>query len=216
MITIQSGKLSIPEDERFIGFAGDNSVIEKQILVLHRHVLNSAYTLCLRFDNGDIKQVPLPYQQINSDVLLTWTVEREEILHHGIVTAQVKMTDDNGNIQHSSKDYFLIGSSVEIDEDGFEKDYITQTQLEEKINEAVEGINARSPYLGSDGYWYVYDKAREEFIKTGYRGDLSVDSSMDINSPNPVENGTVTMYVSGLFSELREEIGNIENALATV
>ena len=216
MITIQSGKLSIPEDERFIGFAGDNTVVTKEFHILRRVVPSSEYTLCLRFDDGNVKTVPLRSAQFGSDVRLTWEIERDDLASTGIVTAQVKMTDGNGNVQHTTKDYFLVGTSVELDDEGREIEHINRSQLEESIKEAVEGIEAKSSYLGDDGYWYVFDKDNEEFFKTGYRGRLSVDSQMDEHSLNPVSNSTVTAYVSEQIAGIRQEIGDIETALAAI
>ena len=212
MITIQSGKLSIPEDERFVGFAGDNTVITKQILILHRAVPGSSYTLCLRFDDGAVRSVPLSHEKIGSDVLLTWTVEREDMLSSGIVTAQVKMTDVSGSVMHTTKDYFLVGSSVELDDGGAEVEYITPSQLEK----AAAEIKSMLPFTDKDGYWNVYDRGEEEFVRTDYRDKLRIDTAMSGTSSNPVANKTVTNFVNGIYSELKEEIGDIESALAEV
>ena len=81
MITVESGKLNIPEDERFIGFAGDNTIITKQIVVFHRYVIGSVYTMCLRFDDGAVRSVPLELEQVGSDAVLTWKIEKEDMLY---------------------------------------------------------------------------------------------------------------------------------------
>lgn len=216
MITVESGKFIIPEEERFIGFSGDDSVVQKQILVRHRNVPNTTFTLCLRFDDGQIKSVLLAAEAIGSDRLLTWTVRREDMVTAGVVTAQVKMTDGEGNTEHTTKDYFWIGSAVELDESGAEIERITPSQLEERVQEAVRQIRSTLPYLGEDGFWYVYDSSEGEYFKTGYLGALQVDNAMSGTSRNPVENKTVTAYISAAIATLRTEIGDIENALAAI
>ena len=215
MIYVDSGKLTIPEDERFIGFAGDNSVVEKRILVLHRPVQGSVYTLCLRFDSGAVRSVPLASEIINSDTVLTWTVDREDILEKGIVSAQIKIKDGN-IVRHTTKDFFLAGWPVELDDEGVEIEHITPSQLESSIAQAVSALEAKAPYLGEDGFWYVYERSAEQFIKTGYRGNLQLDSVMSESGVNPVANSTVTAYINGQIASVRDEIGDIESALAAI
>lgn len=216
MITVESGKFIIPEEERFIGFSGDDSVVQKQILVRHRNVPNTTFTLCLRFDDGQVRSVPLAAEVVGSDRLLTWTVRREDMYSAGVVTAQVKMTDGEDNVEHTTKDYFWVGSAVELDESGAEIERITPSQLEERVREAIREIHSEEPYLGEDGFWYVYDRSQGEFFKTGYLGTLQVDNAMSGSSRNPVENKVVTAYISTVIATLRAEIGDIENALAVI
>ena len=216
MITIESGRLTIPEEERFIGFAGDNDAVEKQIAVIHRSVPGCTYTLCLRFDDGSIRSVPLSATVYGSDTLLRWRVEREDLLASGVVAAQVKMTDAEDNTEHTTKDYFWVGSSVELDDDGAEIEHITPSQLENRVREAVNEIESKASYRADDGFWYVFDRSRGGFIKTGYRDDLQVDSAMSSSSLNPVSNSTVTVFIGEQISQLREEIGDIEAALAQI
>ena len=212
MITIQSGKLSIPEDERFIGFAGDNPLVTKQFAVLHRAVPGSVYTLCLRFDNGETVNVPLSAQIFGSDTLLTWNIERWNIIDSGIVTAQVKMTDGSGGVIRTDNDYFIADASVEQEPD--ESGYVTITELESRLAAAAAGIEAKAPYLGDDGFWRVYERYSGEFIKTDYRGDLNVDGEVSASGDDPVTGGAVAAYVGAQIESLRSEIGDIEDALA--
>lgn len=216
MITVESGKFIIPEDERFIGFTGDNTVIEKEILISHRAVPNSTYTLCLRFDDGSVRSVPLAAHSHGSDSLLTWNVVKEDLLSTGVITAQLKMTDGRGNVEHTTKDYFWAGSAVELDESGAEVEHITRSQLESSIEAAIADVEAESPYRDEDGFWRVYDRSAGEFIRTGYRGDLQVDGAMSSESRNPVENRAVTAYISEQIASVRADIGDIETALASV
>ena len=56
MITIQSGKLMIPENERFIGFAGDDRAVVKTILLPQDHSDDDCvYTLFLKFDDDRVR-----------------------------------------------------------------------------------------------------------------------------------------------------------------
>lgn len=216
MITIESGKLTIPEEERFIGFAGDNDAVEKQIVVIGRSEQDSTYTLYLGFDDGSVKSVPLSAESTGSGVVLSWRVKREDLLSAGVVAAQVKITDNGGNTEHTTKDYFWLGSSVELDDDGAEIEYITASELEKRLSEAASEIESRSTYRGEDGFWYVYDRSQDSFIKTGYCGTLQVDNSMSSSSQNPVSNRAVTSFIGAQISQIYAEIGNIEAALEEI
>ena len=69
MITIQSGKLCIPDIDRFVGFAGDDSVMTKQLVLLNRASDSCTYSLCLRFDNDSVCTVPLTASVDGDDVV---------------------------------------------------------------------------------------------------------------------------------------------------
>lgn len=216
MITIESGKLIIPEEERFIGFAGDNDVVEKQIIVYRHTDTGCTYTLCLRFDDGSVKSVPLSATAHGDDTLLSWRVEREDLLSTGVVAAQVRMTGVDDSVEHTAKDYFWIGSSIESADGGAKNNYVTESELEKRLGDAVDEIESKSSYRGEDGFWYVYDRSLDDFIKTGYRGSLQVDNTMSSSSFNPVSNRTVTEYVGEQISGIRTEIGEIEAALEQI
>ncbi|MBQ6336442.1 MAG: hypothetical protein IJI50_04340 [Ruminococcus sp.] len=141
MITIESGKFIIPEEERFIGFAGDEPTSEIQIGLLHFTDRNCTFTLCLRFDDGTVRTAALSPVYYSSNVLLTWNVRREHLYARGIVTAQVKIVYPNGEVMHTTRDYFLIGSSVE---DGGEdvEDYVTRDELTVQISDTKAEVKA--------------------------------------------------------------------------
>ena len=172
MITIQSGKLTIPENERFVGFAGDNTSGQKQFVISNRVVPGSVYTLYLRFDDGEVSSIVLPSIQADSDTILTWNILREHIKRSGIVTAQLKMTDGSGSIIHTTRDYFLVGYSAESDDDSGDYDPSDIARLEESIN----AVAARLPYVSS-GEVYVTDSG----------GDIRIARSSEVYSKSDID-----------------------------
>ena len=172
MIIIQSGKLTIPENERFVGIAGDNTSGEKEFVIFHRAVPNSVYTLYLRFDNGVVHSVILPSEQINSDVVLTWDISSEDLKYPGIVTAQIKMTDGRGNITHTSRDYFLVGYSEEPGDDSGDYDPAEIERLEERI----DAVEDRLPYVASGGV-YITDEG----------GDIRIAQYSEVYSKSDID-----------------------------
>lgn len=199
LITIQNGKLNIPDEDRFVGFAGDNTVNEKQIVLKNRADDDCDYTLCLRFDDGTVKTAALSASISDGDTVLIWQVRDEQIHSTGVVTAQLKIADSDDNIEHTTKDFFLVGSSVELSDDGAEEEYVTPSMLRNSINQALSTIASTAPYVGDDGFWYVYDPDEGAYVKTEYYiGGLTMDSAMSDSSLNPVSNKFIKQYVDAL------------------
>ena len=197
MITIQSGKLIIPEDERFVGFAGDNAAVTRQFLLKDRAEEGCTYSLCLRFDDDTAAVVPLSAVISGADTVLTWEVGREDIRRTGIVMAQIRIADSDGDITHTTRDYFMVGASAETDDDGSDIEYITRSELDRALRSAA----ATAPYVGDDGYWYVYDADEQGYKKTSYHiSGYQVDDQMSGVSDNPVSNREIKRYVDAAAS----------------
>ena len=198
MITIHNGKLNIPDDDRFVGFAGDNAVSSKQFHLTGHGGESCTYTLCLRFDDDSVRSVPLTAASDGADTVLTWDIRAEQLSSPGVVAAQVRIADSDGSVLHSSRDFFLIGSAVELDEDGAEAEYVTPSQLRNSINQALQTVTAAAPYVDDSGYWCIYDPDTESYIRTGYTvSGLAPDSAVSDSSENTVGNKYIKQYVDG-------------------
>lgn len=202
MISIQNGKLTIPDIDRFVGFAGDNAAITKQFFLIDHVGENCTYTLCLRFDDDTVRTVPLTAAVDGGDTVLTWEVCREHLHASGVVAAQLKIADSDGNLVHSTKDFFLVAPSVELDEHGAEAEYVTTEQMRNSINQALQAVTETAPYIDSSGYWCVYDIASGAYVRTAYHaGGITPDSAMSDSSENPVGNKFIKQYVDGKASD---------------
>lgn len=168
MITIESGKFMIPEEERFVGFAGDDQTSEINIGLLHFTDRGCTFTLCLRFDDGTVKTVRLQPLYYSSDVLLTWRVRKEHLYAKGIVTAQVRIVYQSGEISHTTRDYFLIGSSVEDDEGEEQEDFVTHGELDDVILSTKAEVKASAEAYTDSALQNVYTKSQID----GMIGDL--------------------------------------------
>ena len=136
MITIQSGKMIIPENERFVGFAGDNLTRTKEFLVPNAADSDSAYILYLRFDDDRVSSAVLSKSTDGGDLVLTWNVSAEHLLKSGVIFAQIKITDGENAVAHTGCDYFIAAPSVELADDGGELDMIRRPEFERRMNEA--------------------------------------------------------------------------------
>ena len=174
MITIQNGKLMIPDSDRFVGFAGDNTVNTKQFTMIDFTQENCAFTLCMRFDDDTVRSVPLSAQRDQGDTVLTWQIRKEDLCSSGVVQVQVKI------------------------DDGGEMEYVTPSQLQNSINQALETITATSPYVDDDGYWCVYDPEQGVYVRTEYHvSGIAPDSAMSDSSDNTVSNSVIKRYADG-------------------
>ena len=186
----------IPDSDRFVGFAGDNTVNTKQFTMIDFIEENCAFTLCMRFDDATVRTAPLLAQRDHGDTVLTWEIRKEDLCSSGVVQVQVKIADSDGGIEHTTKDFFLIGSAVELDDDGSEMEYVTPSQMQNSINQALETITATAPYVDDDGYWCVYDPEQGEYVRTAYHvSGIAPDSAMSDSSDNAVSNSVIKRYV---------------------
>ena len=142
MIVINSGKMTIPEDDRFVGFAGDNLHTQKQFLVTDISDPDCVYRLYLNFDDGTTNYFVLDSIVENSSTLLTWNILTEHIYKSGIVNAQIKAFLDNGEIFHTTWDYFYAEKSAEEDEPFTESKNAEFLRYEKELNSILEKINA--------------------------------------------------------------------------
>lgn len=202
MITIQNGKLNIPDIDRFVGFAGDNSVMTKELFLINYVREGCTYTLCLRFDDDFVRTVPLTAAVDGDDTVLTWEIRREQLHATGVVAAQLKIVDSDGNIAHSTKDFFLVGSSVDLDDHGADEEYVTTEQLRNSINRALQDVTATSPYIDDSGYWCIYDVDTGEYVRTSYHvSGIAPDSAMSDSSDNAVSNRIIKQYADAKAGE---------------
>lgn len=141
MITINSGKLTIPEKERFIGFAGDNLHSKKQFLVENITDENCIYRLYLKFDDGAVNYFVLDSKVENGSTILTWNILEEHIFKSGIVNAQVKSISDSGETYHTSWDYFFVAPSAEFSEEFKNNENAEFLRYEKELNEIYNKIN---------------------------------------------------------------------------
>lgn len=169
MITILNGKLTIPESERFIGFAGDNLRRTIRFLISGAEEADRIYRLYLTFDDGTVNYFVLPSEVTDEGVVLTWQVLKEHIFMSGCVKAQIKAFSDAGAVYHTTTDRFIVGDSAEF------SDYLAGQsteflQYEQRLNELAQiasDICVLMPFIGENGNWYIYDADKGEYMDSG-------------------------------------------------
>lgn len=193
MIIINSGKMIIPENERFVGFTGDNLHSVKQFLVKDKADKNCIYRLYLKFDDGTTNYLVLDSLVENSSTLLTWNVQTEHLFKSGIVNAQIKAFLENGEIFHTTWDCFTVGESAESDEPFKETENAEFLRYEKELNEILQRIETGE-----------YVPVNRKIAKLALSSDISVKQLREALSVYPIISS---------FSKPDKYIVGIENQL---
>ncbi len=170
MITILDGKLTIPEKERFIGFAGDNLYRTIEFLLDGVSEESRIYRIYLTFDDGTVNYFVLPSRVTDKGVVLTWQVELGHIFKSGLVRAQIKVFSDEGVVYHTTTDTFVVGDSTELS-DTFLKENSEFLEYEEKLNSLSETVSQASllmPVIGDNGNWFIFDSSKGQYVDSGH------------------------------------------------
>lgn len=211
MITIRSGKMVIPEDERFVGFEGDHLGNTVRFVIPEPGDYNGRYSLCLRFDDDTVREVPLNKEMSGSNLNLIWNIRSEHLLKAGVVMAQVKYVDMENVVRHSTCDYFVAADGADRADDN-ENEFVTRAENEEMMTAFLDRIRASAPFIGEDNRWYYYDAASDDYIGSE-RSVVTVDSEFIPNSVNPVQSRVVKDYVD---TELASKLGDVETLLSAI
>lgn len=196
MITIQSGKLTIPEEDRFVGFAGDHLAGVKRFLIPGRDDLSGRYYLCLRFDDDSVRVIPLEKELVSGGLSLIWQLRSDHLPKSGVVMAQIKHSDAEDTVTHSTCDFFIAAKSVESSD---VPEYLTRAEYEEIMASYIEQVKACVPYIGEDGCWYYYDTDSDEYRRAD-RATVTVDDAFVQNSVNPVQSRVIKTYLDSALS----------------
>ncbi|MDD6251126.1 MAG: hypothetical protein PUA85_00580 [Oscillospiraceae bacterium] len=170
MITIQNGKFFVPEDERFIGFAGDNLRKKIEFLVLGETQEVSTYRLYLTFDDDSVNFFVLPKASTSEGVLLTWDILESHIFKAGIVKAQIKAFAEDGMIWHTNAETFIVGKTAEYPEtpdSPINTEFLEYEKALNRIRDEIKEERVLLPYIGDNGNWYCFDAERNTYVDSG-------------------------------------------------
>lgn len=142
MIEITFGKMNVPEEERFIGFAGDNLYSTRTFLLKNVDEENCIYRLYLTFDDGTTNYFLLDSKIENSSTYLTWNISEDHIMKSGIIKAQIKAFCEDERIFHTSYDYFVVAPTAEFDGEISEKENSEFLEYEKRLNEILSYISS--------------------------------------------------------------------------
>ncbi|MBR3988236.1 MAG: hypothetical protein IKK10_02925 [Clostridia bacterium] len=177
MITISDGILTIPEDERFVGFIGDNLHTQKKFFIRSTPESGWLYRLYLTFDDGRHNFFTLTKEEVEEGTFLVWNIEEGQIFKSGLVKAQIKAFSDDSEVYHTTSDVFVAGKATEEDEE-FLNSNSEFLGFEKRLNELYDKMDtatAKMPYVGTNGNWFTYDVNSGTYKDSGVSAMVSLD-----------------------------------------
>ena len=179
MITIhKSGKITIPQEEGFIGYAGDNLNKTLEFTVEKHTDINCYYRAFLKFDDDTVNYFILNKKIKDGNTILEWTVTQDQLYKNGIVYLQIKAFNVSNVIFHTESVPIFVGDSIEFTDYLAERPNSEFLQQEEQLNNLlyeVENAKEFLPYIGANGNWFVYDYDTKSYYDTGVTALGSAD-----------------------------------------
>ena len=145
MIRIKKDRSAvIPDTERHIGFENDH-LIETRLFCIEDTAL-ADFTFKLDIENTDVVSLtPVAASEAAvSGMLLEWPVTRDALGSGGLICAQLRAFDADGNrVWHSEKMEFTAGESVHTAANASNPATITEfEQIEKKVTQALASMDA--------------------------------------------------------------------------
>lgn len=206
MITIQNGKFFVPEDERFIGFAGDNLRKKIEFFVVGETQEVSTYRLYLTFDDDSVNFFVLPKASTSGGTLLTWDILESHIFKAGIVKAQIKAFAEDGVIWHTNRETFIVGKTAEYPEtpdSPINTEFLEYEKALNSIRDEIKEERVLLPYIGDNGNWYCFDAESNTYVDSGKtsKGQAqSGDIAENAVTTQKLANGAVTTEKLGAYA----------------
>lgn len=200
MITIESGKLTIPDEDRLLCLVENETIGVRWILQRHFFGRNYTYKIYLRFDDGTVRSAPLSAEISDNNTMLTWRIDPEQLYSSGIAEAQVQMTDSAGNLTYTTRDFFLVEAASTV---GSAEELLTTGEMENRLIILRRTLAEQAPYADAQGYWYLYDAGSGRFLRSELPvSGSAIDSAMNGDSDRPVSNRAIKTFVENGLAEL--------------
>ena len=135
MIKVNGRVLAIPDDEKVIGFVGDNLIEVRQFEINDEQLLNFSFKLDLR-----IAEFVGIIDLTKNGNILTWTIEKEHLPQQGVVDIQLRAFSGDDEIWHSEIAQVHAGDSINA------TDYFSSPlpsefeQMEQRITQKAEQV----------------------------------------------------------------------------
>ena len=225
MITIhKSGKITIPQEEGFIGYAGDNLNKTLEFIVEKHTDENCYYRAFLKFDDDTVNYFILNKKIKDGNTILEWTVTQDQLYKNGIVYLQIKAFNISNVIFHTESVPIFVGDSIEFTDYLAERPNSEFLQQEEHLNNLLYNVeNAKEflPYIGENGNWYVYDYDTKSYYDTGVTALGSADKyplTTEITETSSDDNASsakaVYNYGQKIYSDAKEHFSTTAGDLA--
>ena len=193
MITIKkNGKFIIPENEVFIGHAGDNLHATKEFFVEGVTDVSLVYRMYLQFDDGSTNFFLLQSETAENGTKLIWNVTSDQIYKSGILKMQIKASNSSGVVFHSAITSLVAQTSIEFGESYKNKENSEFLQHEQFLNELIEK-----------------ERSALEELKE-YGAGITDGSLMDTE---PTKNSIRAAQSGGIYNALKTKLDNTDGSV---
>lgn len=170
MITVEKcGKIYIPPQDGFIGYAGDNLNKTIKFLLKERNDSDYFYRIYLKFDDDTVNFFVLEKEIQENDTVLYWNITDDQIFKSGIMYLQIKGYDTSGEIFHTEAVPLIVGKSIEFG-NRYNKKQISEILKAEKtldqLYSDIKNVTVLLPYIGENNNWFVYDYDNKTYVDT--------------------------------------------------
>ena len=136
MIEISGRSASVPENERFLGFTGDNDCEVRVISLKNESLSACAFKIDVCRADG-VRNILEPEKSTDGgEILLTWVIKKEHIGRSGALFAQVRAFDESGMVWHSDIFEFEVCGSIEASEAFADADPSEFEEIEKAVTAA--------------------------------------------------------------------------------
>lgn len=149
MVRIENRKMTIPYEEKNLGYEGDNAVAVRVFGVADLSLSGYVFKLAVQKSNGDMGVVALEKVVDGETLLLTWTILENELDTAGALTVQLRAYNENGTeIWHSGKGAFIVGDSINAAEEFGSPLPSEFAEFERRVTQAVALVEEVSKHIG--------------------------------------------------------------------
>lgn len=220
MIRIKKDRSAvIPDTERHIGFENDH-LIETRLFCIEDTAL-ADFTFKLDIENTDVVSLtPVAASEAAvSGMLLEWPVTRDALGSGGLICAQLRAFDADGNrVWHSEKMEFTAGESVHTAANASDPATITEfEQIEKKVTQALASMDA--VYDDVTGKYSEIVQMGEDYTAAMKAVDTLSEQAgahyADKANPHGVTAGQVGAYTkTETDGKIAEAVAPVEDAVA--
>ncbi len=215
MITIhKSGKITIPHEEGFIGYAGDNLNKTLEFIVENQTDRSLYYRIFLQFDDDTVNYFLLSRKFVGNDTVLLWNVTQGHLYKDGIVYMQIKAFGADGEVFHTESVPIFVGKSIEFCNYLAERPVSEYVEHEQQLNQLIYDVEEAKqflPYIGNNGNWYVYDYEVKAYSDSGMSAlgsaekyPLTTELTSDSTDENASSAKAVYTYGQQILSDSKE------------
>ena len=149
MVRIENRKMTIPYEEKNLGYEGDNAVAVRVFGVADLSLSGYVFKLDVEKSGGKTGVVTLDKVVGDDAILLTWTLKESELDTPGALTVQLRAYNENGTeIWHSGKGAFIVGDSINVAAEFMSPLPSEFFEFERRVTQAVALVEEVAKHIG--------------------------------------------------------------------